>query len=186
MTILIIFSIVLNVVALFCIAILYLRQNRLLEVEKKQEKLIKEMEEVISTYLMEMTEENERFINKVREMTTKPTTKEDIAEELIKVEVDLERPVSRKGNVYQAVQAYKKTPSSNTVKQEEKEVEITPATEVPPQQENDNNSTDLYSQSFYYQALLLKKQGLSIEDIARRLNKGKTEIELLFKLRQNE
>ncbi|WP_449619406.1 DUF6115 domain-containing protein [Robertmurraya sp. Marseille-Q9965] len=185
MTILIIFSIVLNVVALFCIAILYLRQNRFLEVEKKQEKLMKEMEEVISAYLMEMTEENERFINKVREMTVKPiSSNNSTREEPIKGEVDLERPVPRKGNVYQAVQAYKKTPTSNNDKQEE--VEITPANEESPQQENDNNSTDLYSQSFYYQALLLKKQGLSIEDIARRLNKGKTEIELLFKLRQNE
>ncbi|TKC18682.1 hypothetical protein [Robertmurraya kyonggiensis] len=189
MTILIIFSIVLNVVALFCIAILYLRQNRLLEVEKKQEKLIKEMEEVISSYLMEMTEENERFINKVREMTAKPTTSnEPIREALKKEDVKLERTSPRKGNVYQAVQAYKKTPSSNeTINQEEElEHKTPPAPQEPVNQENDNNSTDLYSQSFYYQALLLKKQGLSIEDIARRLNKGKTEIELLFKLRQND
>lgn len=191
MTILIIFSIVLNVVALFCIAILYLRQNRLLEIEKKQEKLMKEMEEVISSYLMEMTEENEKFIDKVREMTAKTTASNlPSSEEQIKAEVKLEQPVARKGNVYQAVQAYKKTPTSNeAVKQEEEKPEIPvihPAPQEPSSQENDINSTDLYSQSFYYQAQLLKKQGLSIEDIARRLNKGKTEIELLFKLRQNE
>lgn len=204
-------SLVLNGLAFFCIIILYLRQNRLLQVEKNQEKLLSEMEEVISTYLIEMTEENEKFIKKVKELvpkheqatTMKPSAKKHspvLKKEPDGQEIDKEEkePLGLpKGTVYQAVQAYKNkgkidmmdntnvlpslpdSPKPSKEKNfflEDKPVEI----------ENEKKSSDLYTQSFYYQALLLQKQGLSTEDIARRLNKGKTEIELLLKLRQNE
>lgn len=192
----------LNVIALFSIVILYLRQNRLLQVEKKQEKLLKEMEEVISTYLIEMTEENEKFIEKVRESVSKPVNKEKNT--LVKVEHEaqtpsemdekiedklIENPPFRKGTVYQAVQAYKNTGSLNKIETEEIVIEDTSSvnnSQLETIQDESEATNDLYTQSFYYQALLLKKQGLSTEDIARRLNKGKTEIELLLKLRQNQ
>ena len=193
----------LNVIALFSIVILYLRQNRLLQVEKKQEKLLKEMEEVISTYLIEITEENEKFIEKVRESVSKPVNKEKNT--LVKVEHEaqtpsemdekiedklIENPSFRKGTVYQAVQAYKNTGSLNKIETEEIVIEDTSSVNNSQletiQEESEAVTNDLYTQSFYYQALLLKKQGLSTEDIARRLNKGKTEIEPLLKLRQNQ
>jgi phosphoribosyl-ATP pyrophosphohydrolase len=197
---LILLSLVLNVIALFAIVILYTRQNRLLQVEKKQEKLINEMEEVISTYLIEMTEENEKLIKRVRETISQPTSVTQPTVEskspipsLEKKAEDMDtiaQPTTiRKGTVFQAVQAYK-----GAGKKVETESELeTVQKETPPPLENkldseviEKKSSDLYTQSFYYQALLLKKQGLSTEDIARRLNKGKTEIELLLKLRQNE
>lgn len=200
---LLLLSLVLNVIALFCVVILYLRQNRLLQVEKNQTKLLNEMEEVISTYLLEMTEENEIFIEKVREMTSKTLPKDThkeaspeknsadvVLEEEIPQNKINESPPFRKGTVFQAVQAYKNTSSidKSEIQKEVTHVEIVNSVEVPQNKENANEpkTSELYTQSFYYQALLLKKQGLTTEDIARRLNKGKTEIELLFKLRQNE
>ncbi|MDQ0156787.1 DUF6115 domain-containing protein [Robertmurraya andreesenii] len=203
-----ILSFVLNGIAFFCIIILYLRQNRFLEVEKKQEKLISEMEEVISSYLVEMTEENEKFIQRVKELIPNfqaPPSEEsstiDTAQVNLKgpqgFEPEMEKqepPTFRRGTVFQAVQAYKNISDSDNKKH--KETPLTTETELQlkknlpeekaEQKENNTTSSDLYTQSFYYQALLLQKQGLSIEDIARRLNKGKTEIELLFKLRQNK
>lgn len=231
--ILLLFSIILNIIALFCIVILYLRQNRFLQVEKKQEKLLGEMEEVISAYLIEMTEENEKFIGKVKELVNRqnpPTaslvnrhksdkreTDEEVDNEREnrtsglkheikreqKIEPNLEPdekgskkeneekefPTFRKGTVYQAAQAYKSSSVVDTKSNldepvlpfDEPDNKIEEA--ALPQQAN--QSGDLSAQSFYYQILLLKKQGLTTEDIARRLNKGKTEIELLLKLRQN-
>jgi len=192
---------VLNIVALFCIVILYLRQNKLLQVEKKQEQILKDMEEVISSYLMEMTEENEKFIKKVSELQHKQ--KPIIAPDIIK-ENDAREGLSkksqeesvhleksdhsnfRKGTVFQAVQAY----SNTTVKGEDKEttesVEIAQNEREQASDNKEDGTENLYNQSFYYQALLLQKQGLSIEEIAKRLDRGKTEIELLFKLRKNE
>lgn len=196
--ILIMLSILLNVVALFCIVILYLRQNRFLQVEKKQEKLLSEMEEVISSYLIEMTEENEKFIKRVRETVTKsviptestvdlhstiPPVKEKMAEN-----DKVGGSIIRKGTVFQAVQAYKniaKKDESERVK-EEKLKDPSSMGEKPESEIVEEGTTVPDKESTYYQALLLKKQGLTTEDIARRLNKGKTEIELLFKLRQND
>lgn len=43
---------------------------------------------------------------------------------------------------------------------------------------------EVYAQSLTAQALLLKEQGLSTDEIAKQLNKGKTELELLLKFRQ--
>lgn len=203
--VLLLLSMVLNGVTLFCIVILYLRQNRLLEVEKKQEKLMKEMEEVISSYLLEMTEENDEFIKKVKELIAReplPSSENNLVKP-VKHSVENEEKVStetqptlRKGTVYQAVQAYKnvkkvdESSSDDVVLPPITKEEIIEHTPIPDKKtgpaEKGKQSSDLYAQSFYYQALLLQKQGLSTEDIARRLNKGKTEIELLLKLRQNE
>lgn len=213
--ILLLLSILLNIVALLCIVILYLRQNRFLQVEKKQEKLLGEMEEVISTYLIEMTEENEKFINKVKELVksqksfTSPPSEipmsskreavdtesnrestADIQQEPEKESEGKEFPSFRKGTVFQAVQAYKSTNSieklSNNTEPELPLIDPKKNVKEETAPQKENQSSDLYTQSFFYQALLLQKQGLSTEDIARRLNKGKTEIELLLKLRQNE
>ncbi|MGG0718805.1 hypothetical protein ABE096_14575 [Robertmurraya massiliosenegalensis] len=190
-------SIILNIVALFCIVILYLRQNKLLQVEKKQEQILKDMEEVISSYLMEMTEENEKFLKKVSEFQRKakaivPTdmiSEKDDNKESQKENTQLVKSDHinfRKGTVFQAVQAYRNT----TVQGQDKETtDLEVKDQKALEQESDdmeNGTENVYNQSFYYQALLLQKQGLSIEEIAKRLDRGKTEIELLFKLRKNE
>lgn len=201
----------LNGIALFSIVILYLRQNRFLQVEKKYEKLLNEMEEVISTYLLEMTEENEKFIHKVKELlskqqpiTNKITTDHDITHDdkkgdsfNEKIELTKEQPPFRKGTVFQAVQAYRNTNSSDVKMEDEEPVLPSLVSETPPKTKDssveelqkgreDRSASDLYTQSFYYQVLLLQKQGLSTEEIAKRLKKGRTEIELLLKLRQND
>ena len=49
-----------------------------------------------------------------------------------------------------------------------------------------DESSELQQLSFIDQVFLKKNQGLSIEEIARDLDKGKTEIELLLKFRQNK
>ncbi|GAE43682.1 hypothetical protein [Mesobacillus boroniphilus] len=61
-TFLLLLSLILNGAAIFAIILLYLRQNRLVEAEKKQEKIIKEIEEVFSAYLFELKEENDKFL----------------------------------------------------------------------------------------------------------------------------
>lgn len=43
---------------------------------------------------------------------------------------------------------------------------------------------EIYAQSLTAQVLLLKEQGFSLDEIARKLNKGKTELELLLRFRQ--
>ena len=84
-TFLLLLSLILNGAAIFEIILLYLRQNRLVEAEKKQERIINEIEEVFSAYLFELKEENDKFL----ELMTKTKVQlwldieEDISQEPI-------------------------------------------------------------------------------------------------------
>lgn len=187
-------SLILNIVALFCIVILYLRQNRLLEVEKKQEEILKEIEDVLSSYLIEMTEENEKFIEKISQIQKKPEAGQGTAIfeqiddniELNKERVQLEKDENityRKGTVFQAIKAYRNVNGKEKLDREKGKSKLE---EKEPEGEGKEDNDDINEESMYHKAILLQKQGLSIEDIAKKLGKGKTELELLFKLRQNE
>jgi hypothetical protein len=208
-----ILSLILNIVALFCIVILYLRQNRLFQFEKKQKQVIDEMENAVSTFLIEMREENDKFIEKVRELKGKSPAdglnetnktvqgkasflnsgKEVNRRESMQMNVDMEKPPVRQGSVYQAVKAYKSTNKLHAEVISKKGSLPAASVEEPPAKSPDSlhmneqsqEPNDLYMKSLINQALLLKRQGLSTEDIAKKLNKGKTEIELLLKFRQN-
>lgn len=217
-SILLTLSLVLNMIAILSIILLYLRQNRLLQLETKQNRTLKETEEFFSGCILQFKEENELFIKKLQELDkadeaktvvgqtatvvkdpvykAKPTQQmtENGEESLCQnatEKVKLPDPDHPKGNVYQAVQAYKNTP----IVDEEKVLQETlvlsrekpkakEQKQEPPSYEKGLKSSNLYIQSLLNQALLLQKQGYSLEEIARSLNKGKTELELLFKFRQ--
>ncbi|MGX1825149.1 DUF6115 domain-containing protein, partial [Heyndrickxia sporothermodurans] len=67
MTIFILFlSIILNIITIFAIIILYLRQNRLLTMDHSQKQTMKEMEDIFTAYIEELKDENEQFINKFK------------------------------------------------------------------------------------------------------------------------
>ncbi|MCM3572746.1 hypothetical protein M3172_06050 [Mesobacillus subterraneus] len=184
-TFLLLLSLMLNVAAIFAIILLYLRQNRLAEAEKKQGKIIKEIEEVFSAYLFELKEENDKFLEL---MSATNIQKESDGNKTAPIEAAEEKPeavadgVSKetnqrlgKGISYHAARkAYQQnhvpvpSDSNDNIYME-----------IP---EDNSESTPL---SFVDQVVHMKKQGLTIEEIARDLDKGKTEIELLLKFRQN-
>jgi hypothetical protein len=194
-------SIVLNIIALFSIVILYLRQSKLFEVEKKQQRMIEEMEDVISTYLAEMKEENESFIERMTKAATNQSNKKEnrkkkeVSIETIlpsteeeKVSVPIKRLKSHAAKAYKigAIQPLTDEdvevllPDFNDAEgptgdlKVEKEVEET-VQEV----------TEPKEKSLLEEVVHLQKQGLSYEEIAKKLHKGQTEIELLLKFRQN-
>lgn len=55
----------LNVLLFFAIILLYTRQNRLVEIEKQQRALLLESEELVSSLLAEIREENDRFLQQI-------------------------------------------------------------------------------------------------------------------------
>ena len=66
MIFLVIVSIALNMIAFLLIAILFLRQNKLIKMEESLKQPVKEMEDLMTTYLLQMKEENEQFIKSVK------------------------------------------------------------------------------------------------------------------------
>ncbi|MFE8699104.1 hypothetical protein ACFYKX_00565 [Cytobacillus sp. FJAT-54145] len=211
----------------------------MLLVEKKHDKMIRDMEDVISTYLIEMKDENEKFLQKVKEInlnrpiiaqekqSNKIAKEEVVVQPNSKVEkqniedkpaapkhlssdqVNNQAGTYRKAMAFQASKAYKKASTReidvnltdeedinkipplivdediNNITPLKEEMKFNKSEEVPEVNIQEKKSTsDLYMQSLLNQVLLLKKQGFNEEEIARKLNKGKTEIELLLKFRQ--
>ena len=188
-TFLLLLSLILNAAAIFAIILLYLRQNRLVEAEKKQARIIGEIEEIFSAYLLELKEENDKFIetmmktNSINGLKTYGVANEAKNDAASRESHDKEEnPLAPRYGRGISYQAARKAYNQNRVPSATVENDPDLITE---EQTPKDTSQDLLQLSFIDQVLLLKKQGLSIEEIARDLDKGKTEIELLLKFRQN-
>lgn len=204
----IIISIMLNIIALMAIVILYLRQNKLLKVEVDQKKSLAEIEELMSSYLLEIKDENEQFIERVKGVNKEKRKLEQssplhVAENQLEQESSIEKEDSQrelssllgKTVSFQAVKAYQKQKkeqmesnelllSSNeaTIKASEKVEEDSPKSE----QKDIHDPNGALGESLFEQIMNMKKQGFSEEEMAKKLNKGKTEIALLLKFRENQ
>ncbi|MDF2039740.1 hypothetical protein P2R12_22630 [Cytobacillus oceanisediminis] len=189
-------SLLLNIVALLAIILLFLRQNKLLETEKKQEKVLVEMEEVISSYLIQMKEENDDFINKFSQINAKNQI--SVKEKSIRLNTEGksdehiasadEKSIRlARASVFQASKAYK-----NNLRASEEELNETEGltslkeAESVMQSDSSQRAKEAIFSSMEDQVFVMKKQGMNLEDIAKKLGKGKTEIELMLKFRQNQ
>ena len=64
----IIINLILNIIALLAIIILFLRQRKLFKLEDNQKKTIQEMEELLTSFVLEMKEDNEHLIKRMEEI----------------------------------------------------------------------------------------------------------------------
>ncbi|PLR84238.1 hypothetical protein CVD25_21185 [Bacillus canaveralius] len=189
-------SFILNVVAILAIILLYLRQNRFFEAEKNQARLISEMEEIISAYLLEMKEENERFIEKfslksetgrfiVQDKGLSSVLDEGTGNKEFNPDADNAIALADsslrigKATAYHAVKAYKQN-SGNQVD----ETGIDTPAPADPNDQSLNGAKQEETQ--LNQIFRLREQGLNPAEIAKKLHKGKTEIELLLKFNQKQ
>ncbi|MCP1490637.1 ribosomal protein S18 acetylase RimI-like enzyme [Peribacillus frigoritolerans] len=201
---------VLNIFTIFAIIVLYLRQNRLSMLEKDQKAVIGEMEQLLSGYLLEMKEDNETLVKAInnsvamnpehgqkgQERGSIKETKEE-KQEIQEQNILLEyKAGSRAAAKKQAINAYKIMPEENEanvlpVKVEDK-LELASAATSPQNQGkpaakelSDMLQASLNERSLNEKVDMLADQGHSIEEIAKKLGRGQTEIELLLKFRMN-
>lgn len=198
-------SITLHLIAFLFIVLLYLRQNKLMNMESAQAKNLEEMEDIITSFIEQMKEENEEFIEKLTraktvvldESTTTEASKKDIPT-VMEEKVDLDKELEWKPKGVNTNKALLKnyTSSLNKINSIPNEIEredieellnlILPAEKVELELEEEVEEVKEIEKekTLLEEALELKEEGKSIEEIARKLNKGKTEIELLLKFRQ--
>lgn len=144
-----------------------------MEMEKKERQLQKESEELLTAFLMELKDENEQFISKIntlqREMSIHAGRSEIKDEVKREQEVYLDDTSQLNTKAYsrmQAVHAYK----VNTQKETLPENAIVDTSELI--EDKKEFSEEVYE---------LYKQGMTIDEIAKKIKKGKTEVELLLK-----
>lgn len=154
---LILFTIInfaLILLAILFIIILFTKISKVQQLEQEYRTLIQEAEDTITSYVLELKEENNAFLQKLSNHGGTPSKQENFdTREADLTESDLKDLLTQEN-----------------IEKEEKN----PLVEQKPFEEW--NLKD--------QVKDLHEKGLTSSDIAKKLNKGKTEIELLLKFRQ--
>ncbi|MDQ0245709.1 putative coiled-coil protein SlyX [Bacillus fengqiuensis] len=171
-------SFLLHGISLLFIVLLYTRFVRLKEMEQTQSAMMKEMEEVISAHIMEMKEQNDEFIQKFEQMKRNQGSARK-----------KESPPPPNLPVFDRVSS----PSEQDFLQmmETKTAGRANIQEPFPKQEDPmilpewDGKEDLTPEQIKKLAISLQKKGLTIEEIAKHLHRGKTEIELLLVFNKN-
>ncbi|BCB03381.1 hypothetical protein [Bacillus sp. KH172YL63] len=165
-TFLLFLSFLLNIISLLAIVILYLRQNRFVHMERDQKKTVAEMEDIISAYLLQMKEDHEEFIRTFESKVHAP-----------------EKEHIHPGGNDPAPDMFPKRPAAGfkaATKAYQESSDLKPRTN----QSKDQDEPPSEHDPFLKEVISLKEKGMSIEEIAQTVGKGKTEIELLLKFRQ--
>ena len=164
---------VIQIIAFYFLALLYMKVSKFDDLEKKQRQLMAEMDSSITAYLAELKDENAKLIHQLDTRSHSTSREED--KELF------ERPLVEKAAapvksspgidlVSPAVPmslALKSYQSMNTVQSQRK---LPEGSELV-----DKDTRTIVSE--------LHDAGRSIEEIAKLLGKGKTEVELILKFR---
>lgn len=154
---------IVQIVGFYFLALLYTKVSKFDDLEKKQRRIMKEMDDSIGAYLSELKDENDRLINRLATMEMK--VDKELANEPFEVPptpVEEEIPqvhiVAPKRPVNLALKSYGE---ASLFKEDSEEEEDHPDDRV--------------------KVLNLHKAGKSVEDIAKELGKGRTEVELILK-----
>ena len=205
-TIILIVLFICQLISFFLIMILNSKLANFKDLEARQEKIIREMDDAIGAYLMEMKEENNRLIQELtsaKQLHTKKQsnveqqsdTKLSNVQETIKDVEDLlyaqEMPSveSTSEVIEQSVKQKTYVPiafatNAYNKQKEQSNAEVTSLPTEPNEDEaasfiEENNLSNLAP--FERQVVEMHREGKTIEEIAKETQKGKTEIELLIK-----
>lgn len=184
-SIVIVFLIIAQCLSFYFIVLLNVKISRLKDVEEKQQRLKDDMDDAVGAYLAEMKDENDRLIAELKKAKA-----QTIAPVARPVEVSDEQP--------QPAVTVVRPPKAPTVDlQTSRNEEEIQQLEVQELLKKDFNTPIAYVKNAYQkqqptpppltmeeQAKQMYKQGSSIDEIAKTLNRGKTEIELLLKFQQ--
>lgn len=164
-------SFLLHLITLFVIVVLVQKTNvikpSLRSNDQEQEKLKQEIEDLLVAYTIEMKEENEKLINK---LVQKRKVQEKVQTETFKTYE------KTRGQTYQADK--KVEPAALPNPSLKKNYQTSEHSYGAPLVEE---TEDIVEQSSTAQILSLAKQGYSAKAIAKRLNIGDGEVELLLK-----
>lgn len=148
----------LQIIGFYFLALLYTKVSKFDDLEKKQRKLMEQMDDSIAAYLSEMQDENDRLIQQLSAVkSTRESEEKPASPSVVKTsEPILVKTPSTSMNL--AIKSYGKNSTSHS---KTEAVEIDDRTKV----------------------LRLHDEGQTIEEIAKALGKGKTEVELILKFK---
>ncbi|WP_138414787.1 DUF6115 domain-containing protein [Aquibacillus sediminis] len=164
-TFILVISLILHLMTFIIIRVMMTKLKRADQLAKKQTQSMKEIEELFSVYLVELKEENQKLLDHfpVKEHQQQ-SSEEDIME---KKATAVKRSSSTVQRTYSSKENKRDTSLSNQ-----------PNNYQPPLI---NDKEDIVEQSTSATVYSLYDQGYSVNDIAKKLDCGKTEVELMLK-----
>lgn len=168
----------LQLISMYFIALLFAKVNKFNDLEVKQQKLMSEMEDVMSAYLVEVRDENEQFFNKLSdEVGTMKKEQSKLAHAVLehnqKTRTTEKQPSIAMSYAQKRYGQTAQQPTKEQIEAETLEKQLT--TEVPRENDQFNELSEVQQ---------LHAQGFTIEEIAQKLKKGKTEVELMIKFQR--
>ncbi|WP_374963489.1 hypothetical protein [Lysinibacillus sp. RS5] len=193
-TILIVVLFFLQLLSFYFLIILNTKLAKFKELEKKQERLMREMDDTISVYLAEMKDENDRLIQELQSvsMTATKTNAVKQVEQIARQKEQEQSPslteeestVDGSNSVDHEPRIYvpKKIVANAYSRQQQPGVKTEAKVVHSAEQLNEARRKDeVKPLTIEQQVIELAKQGKTSEEIAKQLQRGKTEIELLLK-----
>ncbi|WP_301108659.1 helix-turn-helix domain-containing protein [Sporosarcina sp.] len=153
---------ILQIISFMIITLLFLKVSKFNNLEKKQQKLMDEMDQSVMAYLAEIKEENDRLIEQLNNTADVPPFAE--------VEIPFQPQVQQK-TVTETEKVQQKphpVPVQFALRSYQQTAAATDQRETEPLDDR-------------AKAKLMHEEGKSVEEIAKKLGKGQTEIELLLK-----
>ncbi|WP_243289852.1 hypothetical protein [Bacillus sp. FJAT-47783] len=172
-------SFILHIVTIYGLVVLYVKYQSVKQLEQSQKQLLQQTEEALSLFLLEVKDENEKFLQSMEERIDNNIKQDD----KIKVE---ETPFiyskQKEESHHEQVKNHKATEIPEHLQSllQKKDEDVL---EMNHKQDDDSNDLDGDIQK---QVMDLKKIGYTIEEIAQQLKVGKTEIELFIKFQENQ
>lgn len=154
--VLLVFSMILHAAGFYLIALLYIRYQSVKKSEEKQAAMLEEAEQSLAAYLIDLKEENEKLINEIKMARLK--------------DINIGRNTSH--------------PKTAETEPGDSEFPV-PEIDNEDHLELSGSKETVHPQTDEEKVISLYQEGYSSEEIAKELKKGKTEVELLLKFRQN-
>ncbi|WP_141395206.1 MULTISPECIES: DUF2802 domain-containing protein [Bacillus] len=156
-------NLLLSLLAIFLFLIMYKKISKIQQLEEEYKALLKEAEDTISSYVYELKEENEHFIKEFERRKRSGDSIPNVSSQSINI---VEEPLVKE--------------DVNELLNEQEDINEL----ISDHNEEVVPNLAQVEKSPYELALVLHESGVSTEQIAQRLNLGKTEVELLLKFRQ--
>ncbi|WP_375200192.1 hypothetical protein [Bacillus sp. RS11] len=193
-TILIAVLFFLQLLSFYFLIILNTKLAKFKDLEKKQERLMREMDDTISVYLAEMKDENDRLIQELQGVSMSATKSDAVkqVEQIARQKEQEQTPsltkeestVEGSNSVDHEPRFYvpKNIVANAYSRQQQPGVKTEAKVVHAAEQLNEARRKDeVKPLTIEQQAIELAKQGKTSEEIAKQLQRGKTEIELLLK-----
>ncbi|KZZ82827.1 MULTISPECIES: hypothetical protein [Bacillaceae] len=153
-------SILLHIISFYLILLLFTKISSLKQTKNEQESILEETEQLLAAFMLEQKEEHDRFLKEL-DRTSAPGKTGTITEKK-------EEPDQKKHD-----------------RKEPDPVELLPEHLKHAEVMEDSIEWTSPALKNADEVVTLHEKGYSIEEIAKKTNKGKTEVELLLKFRQN-